>query len=225
MCRDSSADTWAVAVDEVESSRRQSGFGDNLGENAGTDRRHLAWLQHHGTTRGDSRCHLAADLIQRPVPRRDESADADGLLDDTGIATGFLEYVVAQNLAGGCEVADTGANLCGAGEGDRCAHLAGDRHCQFFGTGLDAGDYPVEYGDTLCNAALRPQRKRGTGSRDGAIHIAGIAHADIGVDFFGRGIDDVMDGSGAGSQPFAIDIELQTVNCHEECSWSKIGCK
>jgi hypothetical protein len=62
----------AVAVDEVEHARRHAGVVQHLGEDERVQRRDLARLQHHGAAGGERRRHLAGDLVQRPVPRRDQ---------------------------------------------------------------------------------------------------------------------------------------------------------
>ena len=75
-------DSRAVPVDKVEHTLRYARFLEDLGENDGVERRNLARLQHHGAAGRKSGSHLAGDLVQGPVPGRDQTDDADRLLDD-----------------------------------------------------------------------------------------------------------------------------------------------
>ena len=52
-------------------------------------RRHLARLEHNRATCRKRGRDLAHDLVGGPVPRRDETADPDGLFDDERVAAGF----------------------------------------------------------------------------------------------------------------------------------------
>ena len=54
-------------------------------------------LQHHGAAGGERRRDLAGDLVDRPVPRRDEAADADRLAHDRGRAADLLELEILQH--------------------------------------------------------------------------------------------------------------------------------
>ena len=82
-CDDSAAPTvGAVAVHEVEHAGRHAGLLEDLGEDDGVQRRDLGRLQHHRATGGERRGDLAGDLVDRPVPRRDQRAHADRLPDE-----------------------------------------------------------------------------------------------------------------------------------------------
>ena len=73
------ADAGAVALDEVEHARRRAGRVHHLGEDRGRAGGLLAGLEDHGIAGGDRRGDLGGDLVHRPVPRRDQSDDADRL--------------------------------------------------------------------------------------------------------------------------------------------------
>ena len=64
------------------------------------DRGDFARLQHHGAARGDGRRHLAGDLVQRPVPGRDQSNHADAFAHDARGAAVLLELEALQRLQG-----------------------------------------------------------------------------------------------------------------------------
>src|SRR5690606_27807973 len=72
-------DGRAIAIHEVEHPFRHACFLQDLRKDVRAERSDLARLQYHRASRGERRCNLAADLIDRPIPRRNETADADGL--------------------------------------------------------------------------------------------------------------------------------------------------
>ena len=92
------ADRRAVAVDQVEDARRHARLVQHFGEEDGVHRRDLARLEHHGAAGGERRRDLADDLVDRPVPRRDQAADADRLARDQRAALKLLELVILQDL-------------------------------------------------------------------------------------------------------------------------------
>ena len=65
-----------------------AGLVQDLGEEDAVQRRDLGRLQHHRAAGGERRRDLAGDLVDRPVPRRDEAADADRLAHDAGRCRG-----------------------------------------------------------------------------------------------------------------------------------------
>ena len=69
----------------------------DLGEEDRVQRRDLGRLEHHRAAGRDRRRDLAGDLVQRPVPRRDHSAHADGLAHDQRGAHRPLELEVGQH--------------------------------------------------------------------------------------------------------------------------------
>ena len=73
-------------VDEVEYAGRTTGIVHHLGEQQGAQGRQFAGLQHHRAARRERRTDLGCDLVERPVPGRDEAADADRLAHDGGAA-------------------------------------------------------------------------------------------------------------------------------------------
>jgi hypothetical protein len=70
---------------------------------------------------------LGRDLVDRPVPRRDEAAHADRLLLDQGRAALRLELIILEHSDRGLEVADADRRLGPLGERGGRAHLLGDR--------------------------------------------------------------------------------------------------
>ena len=76
----------AGAIDQVEDTGRHAGIMHDLGEQQRAVRRKFARLQHDRAASGDCRRDLRRDLIQRPVPRRDERADADRFVGNGGLS-------------------------------------------------------------------------------------------------------------------------------------------
>src|SRR3546814_5277396 len=62
-------------------------------------------------------CSSDLDLIDRPVPRGDETADADRFLGDQGVAADLLESVVVEDGDQRLQMLRTDRGLGGAGEG------------------------------------------------------------------------------------------------------------
>ena len=113
------------------------------------ERRHLARLQHHRAAGGERRRDLAHDLVHRPVPRRDEAADADRLAHDARRAFVLDEAVVLQHLERLHEVGETRRRLRRLGEPHRRAHLERDRGRDLVELGLVDADDALEQRDAL----------------------------------------------------------------------------
>ena len=79
------ADDRTDAGHQVEHAGREADVVDDLGEDERVDRRDLRRLEHDGAAGGQRVRDLGADLVERVVPRRDATDDADGLADD-GVA-------------------------------------------------------------------------------------------------------------------------------------------
>src|SRR3712207_8281437 len=86
MGRETRTDAGAVAMDEVEDTGREAGLLDRLSEQKGVQGRKLARLQHDRAACGERRRDLGGDLVEWPVPRRDQRADPDWFVGDGGVA-------------------------------------------------------------------------------------------------------------------------------------------
>ena len=87
------ANARAVAVDEVEHAFRYAGLVQDFGKDHRVERRDFRRLQHHGAACGQRGRHFAGDLVQRPVPGRDECADANRLFAQKGGAFQLFPFV------------------------------------------------------------------------------------------------------------------------------------
>ena len=83
------SDDRTEPADEVEHSRREADFVDDLGEDERIHGRDFRRLEHHGATSRERVRDLRADLVQRVVPRRDATDDADRLPHDEPVAGVF----------------------------------------------------------------------------------------------------------------------------------------
>ena len=78
--------TGPTPVTRLKTPGGQAHLVDDLGQDEGVDRRHLAGLEDDGAADGQGRRHLEGDLVERVVPRRDGADDADRLVHDEGVA-------------------------------------------------------------------------------------------------------------------------------------------
>ena len=83
-------DGSARAMDHIEHAFGETGFLDHFSEELSRKRRHLAWLQNHSAARNQRWTDLAHDLVNRPVPRRDQHANADRLMRDDAICANII---------------------------------------------------------------------------------------------------------------------------------------
>ena len=107
--RHTDADT--VAVDQVKHPGWHASGMHDLGKDLTGKRCNFRRLQHHGAAGGNGRGHLADDLVQRPVPRSDEAANADRFFDQQGRAAIFFELEGLQHLNGGGQVTHANRHL------------------------------------------------------------------------------------------------------------------
>ncbi len=92
----------------------QADLVDDVGQDEGVDRRHLARLEDDGAARGQCRGDLEHDLVQRVVPRRDGADDADGLVHDERVADLLFPLEGLGGVGGVGEGAGRQADLDGA---------------------------------------------------------------------------------------------------------------
>ena len=120
------ADRRAVALDEVEDAGRHARLGEDLGDDDRVQRRDLRRLEDHRAAGRQRRRDLGADLVQRPVPRRDERAHPDRLGDDGRRPHLLLELEALQRLERDGEVPEPGGDLGVRREAGGSAHLQAD---------------------------------------------------------------------------------------------------
>jgi hypothetical protein len=89
---------------EIEDARREARVVDDLRKQHRAERRDLAGFQDDGAAGGERRRDLGGNLVQRPVPRRDQSTDTDRLAANDPVAHPLLERVVRQHARGFLEM-------------------------------------------------------------------------------------------------------------------------
>ena len=80
------ADGCTSAVDHVEHAGREACLVDEFGKKLGRQWRDFAGFKHHRATDDQRRAHFGGQLVDRPVPRRDQHADTDRFMDQRTIA-------------------------------------------------------------------------------------------------------------------------------------------
>jgi hypothetical protein len=215
MRRDRLADGRAVAVDEIEHAFRHAGIVQDFREQDGAQRRYLAGLEDGGAAGGECRRELGCDLIERPVPRRDQSADADRLAADHRRIHHALERVGRQHVDRFLEMIERVDGLHLVGERDRRPHLR--RH----GSGEFALALFIELDDSLEQFDARLAARRRIGCEGAArrlhrvIDILPGPKADLPRRLLGCWIDHVKEIRHGGFDPFAVDIKFRVVLAHD----------
>lgn len=198
-----------IAIDQIEDTSGDASGIDDLGEQHGIERRHLAGLQHHRAARGDRRRDLADDLIDRPVPRRNQRDDTDGLMIDQRRALLALPFEGLARAQHFFQMPLAKTRLPRMRELSGRADLAHDR----LGHLVITFEIHIENAPDQRNAffRLRPgkRRKRALRRRHSAIDILRIAERHFGKRLFGAGIDDWQTRGAGRLDPIAVDIELQ----------------
>ena len=205
------ADARPVTVDEVEHAGGNACGVEDLGHDGGGERCHLGGLEHHGAAGGQRRGDLAHDLVERPVPRRDEAADADRLLDDAVSAAVLAEGEAGQLGGGGHQVAEADRHLRGVGEADGGAHLLGDRGGEVTHAVLILGDDPVDDLEALLDGGLTPGLEGASGGFHCGVDIGSASDRDLPGGLLRGRVDHVDDVELGGFHPLAVDVELGDV--------------
>jgi hypothetical protein len=125
MAADRRAHAGAIALDQVEHAGRHAGGIHHFGQDRGAGRAFFRRLEHHGVARGQGRRHFQRDLVEWPVPGRDQADDADRFIGHLERAVVFHELEILERGDRAHEAADARADLGGAGKAERRAHFLG----------------------------------------------------------------------------------------------------
>ena len=162
--------------------------------------------------RGERWRDLGADLVERPIPRRDHRDDADRLVQHLGGADHFFKLELAQRPQSVHEMAEPGRRLRTHGQAHRRAHLDRDGPGDVGQACLVGSDDPLEQRRAFLDARLREALERATGCGDRLVGIRFAAERDLGAGFFGRGIDDLVAPATFAFDPLTVDIVLQVAH-------------
>ena len=171
MARQGLTDSGSVAVDQIEYARGNARLIHNLCIEISRQRRNFAGLKHHGAAHRQRRRDLTADLIEGPIPGRNQTAHTDGLFHHPVRAKIFGEGIAFQNLRGFGDVAQSGIGLCGARQFDRGTHFQANRLGNLANAALKNLCHPLEHSDTLFDGGLAKGFKRGLGRGNRQIDI------------------------------------------------------
>jgi hypothetical protein len=208
MTRDRRADTRTIAVDEIEHARRHAGFMQDVRKQQRTERRVFARLEHHRAARRERGRDLDDDLIDRPVPRRDQAAHADRFEHHARAAPLLFEFETFEHLDQRIQMRGTAHRLAVAGERDGRAHFATHGLGEFVVAAFVDRDDALEQRDTFGDTRRRPGGKRAARGRNCAIDIFGVAHREFVERHFRRRIDDAKPDRGRRFDPTSVDIKL-----------------
>ena len=138
---------------------------------------------------------LAGDLVDRPVPRRDQAADADRLLDDERGAVLFLELEVLQHRRWPVsEVAHADARPGPAAASDwpaRPSPRSSRRRGRRSASGIRPG-CACSRSSALLSRLLRPGRERLPRGLDRLVDVGGRADRDLAGHLLGGRVVDVQ---------------------------------
>src|SRR6202789_2317057 len=186
----------------------------DLGEDDAADGRHFAWLQDHGTARGNRRRYLADDLIERPVPGSNEAHDTDGFPDDAGAAALEGELQSLERFDGRLQMNLARPGLCLARELERRTHLIAHRVRDVVVARVVQFQNLAQMPQALLASGERKGRESRLRGRNGTIHVRGAAQRNLRIRAFRRRIDDLEGFRLEGLDPGSVDVEILVVVRH-----------
>ena len=209
MPRQRRPDRRAIAVNQIEHTCRVARFVDQFGIDLGGQRRVFGRLQHTGRPRRKRRNDLQRDLVDGPVPRRDQAANADWLAaDDIAIGQDFFFVMRLECGNESLQMAKARIGLRVARHGGRGTHFHRDRRRQIAQACARQLCQLAQQGKAFVLCGQGKRLERCLGGSDGAVHVNGIPkryRADLRIG--GRRQD--RHGFGrVGGNPCAIDIEF-----------------
>ena len=205
------ANSRAIAVDQVEHTRRYTGRVEHLGEQHRVKRRDFTGLQNHRAASRQRRRDLDGNLVDRPVPRRDQCARPDRLAHDARRAVHFLEREIAQGLERRLDVLRAAGRLFITGERPRGPHFFHDGRCNLvvpFRELIEDGRQEVH---PLFATRRREGREGPRRRRDRAVDVGLAAQADVPHHGLRRRIDDLERAWFDRVDPFTVYVEFQPV--------------
>ncbi len=207
------ADDGTETADEIEHARREPDFVDDLSEDERVDRSNFRRLEHHGAAGRECVGDFRADLVQRVIPWRDATDDADGLAYDEPVAPVFeLERrrEFRRRREPGDAATHLGRHRLVLGHADFVADDRGD----LVATGFECvGDATQELPARGCGL-IGPLGERGLRRRDGGVDVGGVAGRDGGETLLGGGVDHLEHAAPGRRHPRTVDIEV-VVLVHE----------
>ncbi len=184
----------------------------DLGPQIGRERRYFRWLEYHRAAGRKRRHDLACDLVDRPVPGRDERAHADRLLRNQSGPPHLVELIVLEHFDAGLKVRKGASGLRLLRQPAGCTHLFGNRRCDFAVALLIFRDDVLQQLDPI--GAVDPGKAGKSATRCGnrRVDVLRRAKADATDRPFCSRIDDLQGLRYDGIDPGAANIEFEIVS-------------
>ncbi len=184
----------------------------DFGPQDGAERRDFGRLQHHRAAGGDGRGDLAHDLVDRPVPRRDQAADADRLARDQSGALPRLECEVAEGRGSSPASARCRTPPARRARNGAARPFPASSHRRSRRTGARIRARIARSRSRRC-ARLVAENAGKSGARGGhgPIHVRRAAHADRGARLLGCRVDHHQRRCADRGHPIAADVEVPRV--------------
>ena len=205
------ANPGTSAVDHVEHTGWKASLIDELGEKLGREWRDFARFEDHGATCHQRRANLGRELVDRPVPRRDQHAHADGFVHQPAAGTNrSFPCHRARGLDRFLQMAGTTFGLRIEGEIIGRTHFSRDGVDHLIIAPLKDRDqlFGERYPVVERHGGIAIKRASGGGNRQ--INIVRTAQRDGRCNLFCRRIDRIKCCLRTARQhPLAIDIGFQ----------------
>ena len=205
----------AGAVHQVEHTWRHAGLVQHLGHQGAARGGVDTGLGDDRATGGQTVDDLDDASLDRPVPRRDQRADADRLATDDGAPQTRFEGILAENLPGHPHVVSWARDLSAVADGN--ADLARDQLGEFIGVRLVNLNDAVDQRYAFLHRRGREAFERASGSDDRAVSIGGTPQCDPGEGLLTGRVDELHVTRIDRINPSAVDIEVRVL-LHERGS-------
>ena len=201
----------AGAVDHVKHALRKACLVHHFSEKLRRQWCHLARFQNHTTARDQRGTDLANDLIDRPVPRGNQHAHANGFVDNDAIST---DIILPSHFTHGldCRTQMTGSafSLSIVGKIVRRAHFGRDSSDHFAIASFENRNQLLDERNAFikrcCGIAIECSPR----GLHRALDIICRADSDCSAYLLGRGVDRVDRCRGrCGQNPLAIDVRFE----------------
>ena len=202
-------DVGTRTVDQIEGARRSAGGLHELSEQKTAHGSDLARLEDDRAAGCKRRRDFADDLVQGPVPGRDQGCDADRLLDDQARSAQPAERVGLERLDGRLEMHSSRPDLRLAGEREGSAHFLRDGLGELLRAFVVILENAAQEREPLLASCLRKALESRSGRRHGAVDVLLRAGGDPCERLLGRRVDHVERRRDHGIHPASANEELR----------------
>ena len=206
---DCSTNGRAITLHEVEHARRNAGSIHHFSKDSRVAWAFFGGLQHHGVASRYAGGDLECNLVQRPVPWRNQPDNADGFVNYCIRTDLFFERKLLKCGQRAKETAKAGRGLRHGGKADRRTHFGRHRFGEIGNPLFIFLDDAVHQRDALFAARLAEGLECLPCSCNRCIHVGLRAEGDFGARLFGRRADNLVALATNAVDPFAVDIMLQ----------------